>query len=72
MTQDDVLHVFSSLPRNLNFIEHNQSTGWKINLRAKPIIIDPGLYLSKKFNLALATEHRELPSTFKLFTGMCL
>ncbi|KMZ61722.1 hypothetical protein ZOSMA_4G00060 [Zostera marina] len=72
MTQDDVLHVFSSLPRNLNFIEHNQSTGWKINQRAKPIIIDPGLYLSKKFDLALATEHRELPSTFKLFTGMCL
>lgn len=42
------------------------------NQRAKPIIIDPGLYLSKKFDLALATEHRELPSTFKLFTGMCL
>ncbi|KMZ74350.1 hypothetical protein ZOSMA_12G00340 [Zostera marina] len=42
------------------------------NQRAKPIIIDPGLYLSKKVDLALATEHRELPSTFKLFTGMCL
>ncbi|TVU02427.1 hypothetical protein EJB05_52069 [Eragrostis curvula] len=30
MTQDDILHVFSSLPRNLNFVEHFQLSGWKV------------------------------------------
>ncbi|PKU85902.1 beta-glucuronosyltransferase GlcAT14B-like [Dendrobium catenatum] len=69
MTQDDILHVFSSVPRDLNFIEHSQSTGWKVNQRAKPIIIDPGLYLSKKFDVVVTSERRELPTSFKLFTG---
>lgn len=69
VTQDDLLHIFSSVPRDLNFIEHNKSTGWKVHQRAKPIIIDPGLYLSKKFDLALTSERRELPNSFKLFTG---
>uniref|UniRef100_A0A0D9X4A8 4-coumarate--CoA ligase n=1 Tax=Leersia perrieri TaxID=77586 RepID=A0A0D9X4A8_9ORYZ len=39
MTQDDILHVFSSLPRNLNFIEHMQISGWKIG-RSSPSLID--------------------------------
>ncbi|KAK8940728.1 hypothetical protein KSP39_PZI010156 [Platanthera zijinensis] len=69
MTQDDILHVFSSIPRDLNFIEHTQITGWKVNQRAKPIIIDPGLYLSKKFDVFITSEQRELPTSFKLFTG---
>lgn len=69
MTQDDILHVFSSLPRNLNFIEHMQISGWKRIQRAKPIVLDPGLYLSKKFDLSTTTERRELPTSFKLYTG---
>ncbi|XP_068303208.1 beta-glucuronosyltransferase GlcAT14A-like [Pyrus communis] len=69
MTQDDLLHAFSNLSRNINFIEHMQITGWKLNQRAKPIIIDPGLYLSKKSDLALTTQRRSLPTSFKLFTG---
>ncbi|KAJ6826992.1 beta-glucuronosyltransferase GlcAT14B-like [Iris pallida] len=69
MTQDDILHVFSSMPRDLNFIEHTQNTGWKVNQRAKPIIVDPGLYLSKKFDLFSTEERRKLPESFKLFTG---
>jgi hypothetical protein len=39
------------------------------NQRAKPIIIDPGLYLSKKSDLSLTTQRRSLPTSFKLFTG---
>jgi len=39
------------------------------NQRAKPIIVDPGLYLSKKFDLFSTGERRELPTAFKLFTG---
>ncbi|KAJ6763789.1 GLYCOSYLTRANSFERASE [Salix purpurea] len=64
----DLLHVFSNLSRNLNFIEHTQLTGWKLNSRAKPIIVDPGLYLSKKSDLYLTTQRRSLPTSFKLFT----
>ncbi|KAL7000325.1 Beta-glucuronosyltransferase GlcAT14A [Sarracenia purpurea var. burkii] len=69
MTQDDLLHIFSNLSRNLNFIEHTQLRGWKLNQRAKPIIIDPALYLSKKSDIALTTQRRSLPTSFKLFTG---
>ncbi|KAL2483207.1 Core-2/I-branching beta-1 [Forsythia ovata] len=69
MTQDDMLYVFSNLSRNLNFIEHTQIYGWKLNQRAKPIIIDPGLYLSKKSDIAWTSQRRSLPTSFKLFTG---
>ncbi|XP_042008537.1 beta-glucuronosyltransferase GlcAT14A-like [Salvia splendens] len=69
VTQDDMLYVFSNLSRNLNFIEHTQIYGWKLNQRAKPIIIDPGLYLSKKSDIAWTTQRRSLPTSFKLFTG---
>lgn len=70
MTQDDLLHVFSNLSRNLNFIEHTQMVeGWKLNQRARTIIVDPGLYLSKKSDLAVTSQHRTLPTAFKLFTG---
>lgn len=70
MTQDDMLYVFSNLSRNLNFIEHMPMVaGWKLNQRAKNIIVDPGLYLSKKSDLAVTTQRRSLPTAFKLFTG---
>ncbi|XP_061946005.1 beta-glucuronosyltransferase GlcAT14A-like [Populus nigra] len=69
VTQDDLLHVFSNLSRNLNFIEHTQLTGWKLNSRAKPIIVDPGFYSSKKSDLYFTTQRRSLPTSFKLFTG---
>ncbi|KAF7135800.1 hypothetical protein RHSIM_Rhsim08G0249200 [Rhododendron simsii] len=29
MPQDDLLHAFSSLPRDLNFIDYTNKTGWK-------------------------------------------
>lgn len=69
VTQDDLLYVFSNLSRNLNFIEHTQIYGWKLNQRAKPIILDPGLYLSKKSDIAWTSQRRSLPTSFKLFTG---
>lgn len=69
VTQDDMLHVFSNISRNLNFIEHTQISGWKLNHRAKPIIVDPGLYMSKKSDLTWTSQRRSLPTTFKLFTG---
>ncbi|KAL6507984.1 hypothetical protein OROGR_024179 [Orobanche gracilis] len=69
MPQDDILHIFSYLPRDLNFIEHTSDFGWKEHQRAGPIIIDPGLYHSKKSSVFWAKEKRSLPVSFKLFTA---
>ncbi|KAH9326270.1 hypothetical protein KI387_006448 [Taxus chinensis] len=35
----------------------------------KPIVIDPGLFMSKKSELFYATQRRVVPNAFKLFTG---
>ncbi|KAF8007947.1 hypothetical protein BT93_K1824 [Corymbia citriodora subsp. variegata] len=69
VTQDDLLYVFSNVSRSLNFIEHDQISGWKLKHRSKSIIIDPGLYLSKKYDVTWSTQRRSIPTAFKLFTG---
>ncbi|CAM8965227.1 unnamed protein product [Rhodiola kirilowii] len=69
VTQDDLLHTFSYLPRDLNFIDHTSNIGWKESQRAKPIIIDPGLYMTKKTDVFWITQRRSVPTAFKLFTG---
>ncbi|CAK9170027.1 unnamed protein product [Ilex paraguariensis] len=69
VTQDDLLHTFSYLPRVLNFIDHTSNIGWKEFQRAKPIIIDPGLYMTKKSDVFWITQRRSVPTAFKLFTG---
>ncbi|RXH80542.1 hypothetical protein DVH24_004456 [Malus domestica] len=93
----DLLHIFSFLPRDLNFLEHTSNIGWKesvklfnlnlfvlsssvglgfyglfINQRARPIIIDPGLYHSKKSAVFWAKERRSIPASFKLYMGTTL
>lgn len=40
--------------------------------RARPIIVDPGLYGSNRKDVFLAKEKRSLPSSFKLFAGIAL
>ncbi|KAM0012180.1 putative glycosyl transferase, family 14, beta-glucuronosyltransferase GlcAT14A/B/C [Helianthus debilis subsp. tardiflorus] len=47
VTQDDLIYVFSTLPRDVNFIDHTSDIGWKEFQRAKPVIVDPGLYMSE-------------------------
>ncbi|KAJ3703317.1 hypothetical protein LUZ61_007022 [Rhynchospora tenuis] len=69
MAQDDILHVFSSLPRNVNFVEYTSKLGWKAGQRGKPIIVDPGLYMTNKQDIYWAGPERELPTAFTLFTG---
>ncbi|XP_004235090.2 beta-glucuronosyltransferase GlcAT14A-like [Solanum lycopersicum] len=69
VTQDDLIHAFSDLPRDLNFIDHTSDIGWKEFQRAKPIIIDPGLYMNKKSDVFWITQRRSVPTAFKLFTG---
>ncbi|KAI3462965.1 hypothetical protein Pfo_019628 [Paulownia fortunei] len=69
VTQDDLLHAFSYLPRDLNFIDHTSDIGWKEFQRAKPVIIDPGLYMTQKADVFWITQRRSVPTAFKLFTG---
>ncbi|PKA45592.1 hypothetical protein AXF42_Ash010931 [Apostasia shenzhenica] len=69
VTQDDLLHTFAYLPRDLNFIDHTSDIGWKEFQRAKPIIVDPGLYMSQKQDVFWIPQRRSVPTAFKLFTG---
>ncbi|KAK8702735.1 hypothetical protein V6N13_021076 [Hibiscus sabdariffa] len=69
LLKEDLFHTFSSLPRDLNFIDHTSNIGWKEFHRAKPIIIDPGLYSVKKSDVFWVTQRRSVPTAFKLFTG---
>ncbi|KAK8585624.1 hypothetical protein V6N13_050598 [Hibiscus sabdariffa] len=68
-TQDDLLHILSYLPKDLNFANHTSYIGWKESKRLKPIIVDTGLYRLEKEEIFYATQKRELPNAFRLFTG---
>uniref|UniRef100_A0A7N1A4V7 Uncharacterized protein n=1 Tax=Kalanchoe fedtschenkoi TaxID=63787 RepID=A0A7N1A4V7_KALFE len=70
VTQDDLLHILSYLPKNLNFVNHTSYIGWKEVRRMKPIIVDPGLYLQEKTDMFRVAQKRDLPRVFQLFTGL--
>lgn len=69
ITQDDLAHAFSSVKRDLNFIDHTSDLGWKEGQRIEPIVVDPGLYLARRTQIFHATEKRPVPDAFKVFTG---
>ncbi|KAI3891082.1 hypothetical protein MKW98_007387 [Papaver atlanticum] len=69
VTQDDLLHTLAAMPRHLNFLEHTSDIGWKEAQRARPVIIDPGLYSLRKSDVFWVSEKRSLPTSFNLFTG---
>ncbi|GMJ13312.1 hypothetical protein like AT1G71070 [Hibiscus trionum] len=69
ITQDDLSHVFSSVRRDLNFIDHTSDLGWKVYHRFQPIVVDPALYLARKTKIFLASQRRSMPDAFKIFTG---
>ncbi|XP_052172905.1 beta-glucuronosyltransferase GlcAT14A-like isoform X1 [Diospyros lotus] len=69
VTQDDLIDAFSGLPKDLNFIQHSSRLGWKLNKRAKPIIMDPALHSGNKSDIWWAVKQRTLPTAFKLYTG---
>lgn len=35
----------------------------------KPIVVDPGLYLAEEDEVFFATQKRELPDAYQLFSG---
>ncbi|KAJ3682734.1 hypothetical protein LUZ60_012961 [Juncus effusus] len=69
MSQDDILHIFSYIPKEFNFIEHTSNLGWREYQRARPMIVDPALHNSNKTILHSMKEKRSMPSSFKLFVG---
>ncbi|KAL6660434.1 hypothetical protein ACP70R_001980 [Stipagrostis hirtigluma subsp. patula] len=69
VTQDDLLYAFSSVPRDLNFIDHTSDLGWKEHERFEKLIVDPSLYMDRNTQHFLATETRQMPDAFKIFTG---
>lgn len=69
ITQDDLSHVFSSIRRDLNFIDHTSDLGWKEAQRIQPIVVDPGIYLARRTQIFHATEKRTMPDAFTVFTG---
>ncbi|KAL6649208.1 hypothetical protein ACP70R_013432 [Stipagrostis hirtigluma subsp. patula] len=69
VTPDDLLHVLSYLPKDLNFIQHTSYIGWKESRQIRPIVVDPGLYLSSRNDIFYGTQKRDLPNAYKLFTG---
>ncbi|KAF3331641.1 xylosyltransferase 1-like protein [Carex littledalei] len=66
LSQDDILHSFSYIPRDYNFIEHTSNIGWR---EARPMIVDSGLYASNRSQLHWMKEKRSMPASFKLFVG---
>ncbi|XP_073132404.1 beta-glucuronosyltransferase GlcAT14A isoform X2 [Henckelia pumila] len=69
VTQDDLLHILSYLPRDLNFVNHTGYIGWRESRMLKPIVVDTALFLEEDSEMFYATQKRELPDTFRLFTG---
>ncbi|KAF8688282.1 hypothetical protein HU200_042335 [Digitaria exilis] len=69
VTQDDLLYAFSSVPRDLNFIDHTSDLGWKAHERFEKIIVDPSLYMDKNTELFLSKGTRQMPDAFQIFTG---
>ncbi|KAL0372694.1 UNVERIFIED_CONTAM: Beta-glucuronosyltransferase GlcAT14A [Sesamum calycinum] len=69
ITQDDLSHVFASVRRDLNFIDHTSDLGWKEGQRIQPIVVDPGTYLARRTQIFHATEKRPMPDAFRVFAG---
>ncbi|KAL8268032.1 hypothetical protein R6Q59_001830 [Mikania micrantha] len=69
VTQDDLLHILSYLPKDLNFVNHTSYIGWKELRILKPVVVDPGLFLSEQSEIFYATQRRPLPDAYRLFTG---
>ncbi|XP_068666307.1 beta-glucuronosyltransferase GlcAT14A-like [Aristolochia californica] len=69
VTQDDLLHVLSFLPRALNFVQHTSNFTLRESRRVRLINVDPGFYLSERSDMFYATQTRDLPNFYKLFTG---
>ncbi|KAL9402987.1 hypothetical protein Peur_006836 [Populus x canadensis] len=69
VSQDDLLHAFTSLPRDLNFINYTNDTAKNEIHKINQIVVDPSLHLQKSSHLYYAVETRTTPDAFKIFGG---
>lgn len=69
VTQDDLLHILSYMPKDLNFVNHTSYIGWKESRILKPVVVDPGLFLAEQSEIFYGTQRRPLPDAYRLFTG---
>ncbi|XP_076891855.1 beta-glucuronosyltransferase GlcAT14A-like [Bidens hawaiensis] len=69
VTQDDLLHILSYLPKDLNFVNHTSYIGWKESRILRPVVVDPGLFLDEPSEIFYGTQKRPLPDAYRLFTG---
>lgn len=68
ITQDDLLHAFTFLPRDLNFIDYTSNAGWKEREEINRIVVDPNLYYKRNTPIYYDVETRK-PDAFKVFGG---
>ncbi|KAK3187778.1 hypothetical protein Dsin_027339 [Dipteronia sinensis] len=66
VTQDDLLHILSYLPKELNFVNHTSYIGWRESKKLKPIIVDPGLYLSEKNPMFYCQSKAGIAQSFQI------
>ncbi|RLN25039.1 beta-glucuronosyltransferase GlcAT14A [Panicum miliaceum] len=64
VTQDDLLHAFSSVPRDLSFIDHRADSE-----NHHVVVLDQNLLQSTNAELSISSGHREKPDAFELFRG---
>ncbi|XVF23206.1 hypothetical protein REPUB_Repub13aG0017000 [Reevesia pubescens] len=67
-SQDDLLHAFTFLPRDLNFIDYTSNAGWKEREEINRIVVDPNLYYQRNTPIYYDVETRK-PDAFKIFGG---
>ncbi|KAJ9559607.1 hypothetical protein OSB04_004767 [Centaurea solstitialis] len=67
MTQDDILHAFTMLPRDLNFVHFTNRSNE--NEQVKQVVVDPSLYNRENSPVFYATGTRNAPNTFNIFAG---
>ena len=60
----DLLHAFSSVPRDLSFIDHRADSE-----SHHVVVLDQNLLQSTNAKLSISSGHREKPDAFELFRG---
>ncbi|XP_065852004.1 beta-glucuronosyltransferase GlcAT14A-like isoform X3 [Euphorbia lathyris] len=70
LTQDDLLHALSFLPRDVNFLHYFSKSDWEKRYNIDQVVIDPSLYLGKRSDLMYAVETRTKPNAFNIFGGL--
>ncbi|KAI3841273.1 hypothetical protein MKW98_007754 [Papaver atlanticum] len=69
MTQDDLLHAFTFIPKDLNFIHYSNNTNWKQRRQVNQIVTDPNLLFQENTPIADSSDTRATPDAFKIFEG---